>query len=777
MKQSQLVKFGMASVVMACAASVHADVTGQVRDADSNPVRGCVITLLAPSDSAFVASDITDASGRFRVQAPSGRYLVNATALGHKPQNLVYDGGELTVVLEAIASDLGEVTVTAAAPGALTREADRYVYLPDALPGEVMTAKDVLKTVPLVTAGDNAVEILGKGSSLLYINGKPPRMGQNAAFAMLATVPPKDIKRVEIITNPGNMVGPGFQGGIVNVIMSEPDQGLVGSARAAWRSSSNDARGNVTMPSVYLGYAHDKFNAALSAGYSYINTDAHSRSLYDYKKDGYQVENDSHCVLIGNSLSLGMTATYDFTPVSKLGVTFATSASGYRQRTSAESLDSREPEAVRFSQLSREPFTRPFFSGMAFYTLQTDDNGSGIDASAWYASNKEKRDTEYTENGILTASESYVNESEVAHAEADYTHYFLQGGSLSAGFRLNYARTDRRETRSDVEDSFLYDDYTAEIYADYRRKWSNVFSMAVGLSGEYDHAKGVQRSLSQTFRRNDWNLSPNASISFSLPRASQSLALEYSQYVSRPGVRDMNPFRIETSPSTYTTGNPALKNSRTYMLSLRYSLLNKIHAVARLVKNDNMTSDYTFTDGEGKTVTTIGNFGDSRSFLFEAGYYDTFAKFMRLSATVNLHYDNVHAWADGSNIGYSGWNVRQSTSLTFIIAPWNFKVDISNALMGPSKSVTQKYKTRDFLDVSLTKYLSNAVSLSLDIRNITNNRTAVSYSNADYGYSIRPENLGVSFEVKVSYVFGKRRVNAIAERSQSAGSEIAPGGR
>lgn len=140
----------MASVVMACAASVHADVTGQVRDTDCNPVRGCVITLLAPSDSAFVASDITDASGRFRVQAPSGRYLVNATALGHKPQNLVYDGGELTVVLEAIASDLGEVTVTAAAPGALTREADRYVYLPDALPGEVMTAKDVLKTVPLV---------------------------------------------------------------------------------------------------------------------------------------------------------------------------------------------------------------------------------------------------------------------------------------------------------------------------------------------------------------------------------------------------------------------------------------------------------------------------------------------------------------------------------------------------------------------------------------------------------------------------------------------------
>lgn len=759
------------------AAMGFADVAGTVKDTDGNPLQGCVITLLAPADTAFVASDLTDIAGRFNVEAPAGQYIVNATALGHKSETLYYtDNGELSIVLEGVASDLGEVTVTASAPGSLTRESNKYIYIPDALPGEVKTAKDVLKTVPLVTTTENdGLEVLGKGSSLLYINGKPPRMGQAAAFAMLQTVPPENIKRVEIITNPGNMVDSGFTGGIVNVIMSEPDQGLMGALNAMWRSSSNDAAGNVVYPTIFLGYAHGKFNASLMAGYHYCNVDEHTTSRYDYKNEGRYVENDTHRNTIGNSVNLGMTATYDFTRVSNLGISFAVSASDERGPTSSASIDSRDRKTTMFANSWREPFTRPYFSGMVFYTLQTDGCGSGIDLTAWYANNKTKRKTNYLENEALTGMEELETESESTLADFKYIHRFPQGGSLTSGLRFNYTRTDKTETRDGIPDSFLYDDYHGSVYADYSRSWSSLFSMSAGLSGEYAHAKGVQRVTDETFRRNNWILSPNASITFRLPKAAQSFSLEYQQYVHRPSVRDMNPFRIETSPTTYIAGNPSLKNSQSYSLSLRYSLLRKFHTVARFSKSDNLMSNYTFTDGDGKTATSIANLGNDRCFGFEAGFYDTFFNCMRVNLTLNAYYRNVHASINGSDVGYSGWNVRQSTNLTFLIAPWDASVSVWNVLWSPTKNITTRYGARELLNISVTKYLFNAMSLTFSVNNVTNYRSHISYSNPDYAYCIDQKNLGTSFELKLTYVFGKRSVNAIPERSSSVGGDIAPG--
>lgn len=775
MKLLSLFKIVLLILLITTSGAIRADIVGRVIDSRQNPLEGCVVTLLAPADSSFVVAEVTDAAGRFSIDVPRNRYIVNAEVAGYKPAIMAYEGGEITLVLEDVVSYLDDVTVSAYAPGSFRREANKYIYVPDAMPGEVSVGYDVLKIVPLVTLGeDDGLSILGKGTSLIYINGKPPRMGQKAAFAMLRTVPPKSIKRVEVITNPGASVASSFSGGIVNVIMDEPDQGLIGLCNAYWRSSSNSARGTVAGSSLYMSYAHDKFNAAMTASYNYLNVDDHTETVYNYKLSGDEVKNDSHEEMIGNNVGLGMTATYDFTPVSKLGVSLATSAGGFRSPSSVLSFDSRTGESLRFTNSSREPFTRPYLSAMAFYSLETDGNGSNIDISTWYANNKDRRDTDYSENGNLSLREVIDNESEAAQAKADYTYYFTHGGSLRTGGKFAYSRTDKRQTRDELYDNFSYKDCHASVYADYSRSWSRVFSMSVGVSGEYVRAKGVQRSQSDEFTRNDWSITPNVSLSFRLPKASQSLSVEYNQYVSQPSLRDMNPFKLWTSPTTYITGNPSLKNCDVYNLSLRYALLNKLNFYMGFTRNHDMVSNYTFMDPDGNTVTSIANFGKRNSFSFEAAYGDTFFGFMRLSASVNAYYNDVHATVNNSDVGYHGWSVRQNTYLTFVIAPWNTIVEISNILWSPQKIMTCDYALSDIIDLSITKSLFNSMSITARISNLANHWQDTSYSNSDYAYKLSHKGTAMSFSVTVAYLFGKRRVNMIEERSESFGGDVRP---
>lgn len=775
MKQLSLLKIALSILLVTTAGAIHADIVGRVTDSRQNPLKGCVVTLLAPADSSFVVAEVSGADGRFSIDVPQGRYIVNAEAHGYVSAAMEYEGGEIAIMLEDAASYLDDVTVSAYAPGSFRREANKYIYVPDAMPGEVRAGYDVLKIVPLVSVDeDGGVAVLGKGSSMIYINGKPPRMGQKAAFAMLRTVPPGSIKKVEVITNPGASVHSSFSGGIVNIIMDEPDQGLVGMMFANWRSSSNDARGTVAGPSLYMSYAHGKFNAAMTATYNYLNVDNHRETVYDYKASGTEVRNDSHEEMIGNQIGLGVTATYDFTSASKLGMAFSTSARGYRQPCSALSFDSRTGETVRFENTSREPFTRPFLSAMAFYNLETDHNGSNIDIYAWYANNTERCETDYLENGNVSMRNVLDNDSESAGAKADYNYYFTDGGSLRTGAGFTYSRTNRQETRDDIFDNFTYKDYRTFLYADYSRSWSQVFSMSAGVRGEYVRARGVQRSQSEEFSRNDWTVTPNASLSFRLPKSSQSLSLEYSYYVSYPNLNSMNPFRVWTSPTTYTTGNPLLKNSACHSISLRYALLNKLNFYMGFSRCNNTVSNYIFMDPDGNTVTSIGNFGKSNGFSFEAAYRDTFFNFMRLSATVNAYYNDVHAAINSSDVGYRGWSARQNTNIVFIIAPWNASVEISNMLWSPTKAMTMSYGWRDIVDLSITKYLFNSMSITASISNLANQWFDVSYSNSDYAYKSSNKGTAMTFSVKVTYLFGKRRVNMIEERSESFGGDVRP---
>ena len=63
---------------------------------------------------------------------------------------------------------------------------------------QIGTADDVLKHVPGIIAKDGVYEVFGKGSPIIYINGRKMRNKKE-----LEQLKSTDIKSVELITNPG----------------------------------------------------------------------------------------------------------------------------------------------------------------------------------------------------------------------------------------------------------------------------------------------------------------------------------------------------------------------------------------------------------------------------------------------------------------------------------------------------------------------------------------------------------------------------------------------
>ena len=187
------------TVVSMMAMATHLpDVEGTVVDEQGQPLEFVNVVLLSEGDSAFVQGATTDATGHFLIKTPENHGVLKVTSVGYKTTfaNTHTFGGR--VVLKDDAKMLQEVTVK----GSLPKTKLTGNSMVTAIQGTVLeksgSAKEMLSKVPGMTLKGDALEVLGKGTPIYYING---RKMQNADE--LTRLRSEEIKEVEVITNPG----------------------------------------------------------------------------------------------------------------------------------------------------------------------------------------------------------------------------------------------------------------------------------------------------------------------------------------------------------------------------------------------------------------------------------------------------------------------------------------------------------------------------------------------------------------------------------------------
>ena len=195
MKRIQFLILSLAVAITISAATF----TGKVVDELNQPFAFANVVLLNPTDSAFVAGTMTDDAGAFSLSAQQSSAIVKISYIGYETKCVTATAGDLGAIqLLPEATMLGEVVVKGARPTyRLTTEGIK-TNVDGTLLSKVGTATEVLGNLPGVQKKGTTVEVFGKGTPLIYINGR--QMRNDSELAQLSS---ENIQSVELITNPG----------------------------------------------------------------------------------------------------------------------------------------------------------------------------------------------------------------------------------------------------------------------------------------------------------------------------------------------------------------------------------------------------------------------------------------------------------------------------------------------------------------------------------------------------------------------------------------------
>ena len=190
------------SVSLFAAKQPQLNITGSVIDQSGSPM-GFATVYLSSSEGKVIAGTATEEDGRYTLKAVPGDYTLTVSLIGYKDNariiSLSSPGLDLPpITLEEDSQLLEGASVQAIMPKTkLTGEG-----LQTSVRGSVLenagSANDVLAKTPGMIKSQNGLEVIGKGSPLVYINGR--KVTDSSELDRLRS---NEIQSIEVITNPG----------------------------------------------------------------------------------------------------------------------------------------------------------------------------------------------------------------------------------------------------------------------------------------------------------------------------------------------------------------------------------------------------------------------------------------------------------------------------------------------------------------------------------------------------------------------------------------------
>lgn len=189
------------SVALGISVSLQAQtVSGRLVDEESRPMAFANVVILSPEDSSYVAGTVSREDGTFSLNNSSGQErLLRVSSVGYVTIYKRCSGGDIGVIgMRTDENVLGEVVVKSQLPVTRLGDEGLITNVEGSVLSRMGTANDVLARIPGLQRKKDGFEVFGKGTPLIYINGRKLRDKEE-----LAQLSSEDIKSVEVIHNPG----------------------------------------------------------------------------------------------------------------------------------------------------------------------------------------------------------------------------------------------------------------------------------------------------------------------------------------------------------------------------------------------------------------------------------------------------------------------------------------------------------------------------------------------------------------------------------------------
>lgn len=250
----RVVNRGEHELYVECTHKTDRHLTGTIIDEQGLPVAYANVAVMNPSDSTLLSGGVSNESGYFAIPFETlppvgggreGAVLARISFVGYKTvfklSNKEYLG---TIRLQPESYTINGVTVEGERPKVKLEGNTLVMNVEGTVMERLGTAEDVLSRVPMISKKGENLEILGKGTPLIYVNNR-----KLTDLQELRNIQSDFIRSVEVVQNPGARYDASVQAVIVIRTKRAQGEGL-GVELTSWsrkgRGYQNNERINLT---------------------------------------------------------------------------------------------------------------------------------------------------------------------------------------------------------------------------------------------------------------------------------------------------------------------------------------------------------------------------------------------------------------------------------------------------------------------------------------------------------------------------------------------------
>ena len=471
-----------------------------------------------------------------------------------------------TTLFDKFSKELGEVVVKAHLPQYKKTHEGLLTNVAGTVLSKMGTADDVLKHVPSIVKKKDGYEVVGKGTPIIYINGRKMQ-----DISELDNIKSSDIKSVEVIQNPGAAYDASVNAVIKIKTIKKKGEGFGFDTRSVYWYNKHDN----TIQQINMNYRHNGLN--LFATYKF--SDATWMQKASYKQTVHvdtlwQQHNNNEVTGRIESHRLISGFSYDFNANHSIGARYTLTSPGYSR--SKDFFDSQVTADGKFyDYIKTDGLTvdkdNPSHQLNAYYNGTLGKTTIDLNTDLYFSTNRayaysDEQSQEHDSRNIN--SKNRVSNKMVA-AKLVITSPLL-GGNLSYG--AEYINTHRNDDYEVNRTDLLANSYskleeqTESPFIQYARL-TPIGNITAGLRYEYVRFKyydaGIyQPEQSRSFR----NLFPT--ISYGAKIGKVMAQLSYSVKTSRPSYSQLSNNVSYMNRFTRQTGNPYLDNETNHRVEL-----------------------------------------------------------------------------------------------------------------------------------------------------------------------------------------------------------------
>lgn len=471
-----------------------------------------------------------------------------------------------TTLFDKFSKELGEVVVKAHLPQYKKTHEGLLTNVAGTVLSKMGTAEDVLKHVPSIVKKKDGYEVVGKGTPIIYINGRKMQ-----DISELDNIKSSDIKSVEVIQNPGAAYDASVNAVIKIKTIKKKGEGFGFDTRSVYWYNKHDN----TIQQVNMNYRHNGLN--LFATYKFSDATWMQKATYEqtvHVDTLWQQHNNNEVTGRIETHRLISGFSYDFNANHSIGARYTLTSPGYSR--SKDFFDSQVTADGKFyDYIKTDGLTvdkdSPSHQLNAYYNGILGKTTIDLNTDLYFSTN---RAYAYSDEQSLEHDSRNVNSKNRVNNKMVATKLVitspLLGGNLSYG--AEYIHTRRNDDYEVNRTDLLTNSYskleeqTASPFIQYARL-TPIGNITAGLRYEYVRFKyydaGIyQPEQSRSFR----NLFPT--ISYGAKIGKVMAQLSYSVKTSRPSYSQLSNNVSYMNRFTRQTGNPYLDNETNHRVEL-----------------------------------------------------------------------------------------------------------------------------------------------------------------------------------------------------------------